>query len=133
MRERLISRWGRWRRLSDVEAHQAAEQWRAALGVRQPVTLSRIARHQVMDASSGQRGCSLVGVVFDESTACIYHTRALMAEDIVHELLHVAYPAWPEHDVVRRTAEVLQSDGADRDRGVSAPAVELPAVPPAQA
>jgi hypothetical protein len=98
----LCRRWGRWRRLSDIEAHTAAEQWRGALRVRQTVKLDRINRHQVMD-ERGRRGCGLVGVVYNEETARICHTRALVAEDLVHELLHVANPSWSEEQVVSET------------------------------
>jgi hypothetical protein len=47
-------------------------------------------------------------VVWDDETARIYHTRALTGEDLVHELLHVAQPAWSEEEVVRATARVLE-------------------------
>jgi hypothetical protein len=109
--EHLVARWGRWRRLSDAEARQATEEWRHALKVRQSVHLVRISRHQVTN-ERGQRGCSLVGVVFDEDAARIYHTRALMAEDIVHELLHVAQPSWPEEAVVGETNRLLWRDSS---------------------
>ena len=102
----LIARWGKWRRLSDREALQAAEEWRRALAVRQSVSLVRIARHQVMN-ERGRRGCSLVGVVYDDEAARIYHTRSLMTEDLVHELLHVANPSWPEEIVVQQTGALL--------------------------
>ena len=102
----LLARWGRWRRLSDAEAQQAAVDWRVALGVRQSVRLERISRHQVVN-ERGRRGCSLVGVVYDEHTARIYHTRALTAEDLIHELLHVAYPSWGEEAVVLATTQLL--------------------------
>jgi hypothetical protein len=95
-----------WRRLRESEAQREVEHWRAALGVRQPVRLERIRRHQVTD-EHGSPGCSLVGVVHDAESACIYHTRALTPEDIVHELLHVANPAWTEAQVVAETDRLL--------------------------
>ena len=121
---RLIARWGRWRRLGDEEARQAAEGWRQALKVPQSVHLVRISRHQVTN-ERGQRGCSLVGVVYDEHAARIYHTRALMGEDIIHELLHVAHPSWPEEAVVAETDRLLRQEGGLRlgrryGRGASA-------------
>ena len=126
----LRRRWGRWRRLSDAEAHTAAEQWRAALRVRQTVKLDRINRHQVMD-ERGRRGCGLVGVVYNEETARICHTRALIAEDLVHELLHVAHPSWTEDQVVSETNRLLASA---RGSGASnRPARRDRAAPPAQA
>lgn len=98
--------WSRWERLSDVEARDAVECWCEVLGVRHDVRLERVDRYQVMD-HHGRRGCSLVGVVYDQDRACIYHTRALTVEDIVHELLHVAYPGWSEAAVVARTEELM--------------------------
>lgn len=51
----------------------------------------------------GRPGAGLIGVVVDERTATIYHTRVLTAEGIVHELLHVAFPDWSEARVVLET------------------------------
>jgi hypothetical protein len=113
----LCRRWGRWRRLSDAEAHAAAEQWRGARRVRQTVKLDRINRHQVMD-ERGRRGCGLVGVVYNEETARICHTRALVAEDLVHELLHVAHPSWTEGQVVNETDRLLADARPARRRTV---------------
>jgi hypothetical protein len=100
-----------WRRLTDREARRVVEQWRAALGVIAAVRLERIRCSQVTD-EHGQPGCSLVGVVYEGQTACIYHTRALTPEDIVHELLHVAHPAWPEERVVAETDRILAATPA---------------------
>jgi hypothetical protein len=113
----LIGRWGCWRRLTDRHASAAADEWRRALGVRQAVRLERVSRSQVTGAC-GRRGCSLVGVVYDEDSACIYHTRALTGEDLIHELLHVAHPEWPETRVVEETDRMTrlypQREGNDR-------------------
>src|SRR5690242_18792492 len=70
-RHELIACWGRKRRLRDGEARPAAEEWRRALGVGQPVRLERIPCRQVTN-ERGARGCSLVGVVHDAETARIY-------------------------------------------------------------
>jgi hypothetical protein len=51
----------------------------------------------------GRPGAALIGVVFDAHAATIYHTRLLTAEDVLHELLHVAHPNWSEAVVVRAT------------------------------
>lgn len=102
----LIGRWGRWRPLSDQEAAAAVEAWRKVLGVRQAVRVERISPYQVTD-EVGRPGCSLVGVVYDALSACVYHTRALTAEDIVHELLHVARPTWGEAEVIQATNRLL--------------------------
>ncbi len=111
----LFARWGRWRRLSDGEAREAAEAWRRALGVRQRVTLERLSRYQVT-GEDGRHGCSLVGVTWDPDQATIYHTRALTGEDLVHELLHVRHPHWSEDAVVSETARLLGPRPAPRRR-----------------
>jgi hypothetical protein len=98
--------WRRWRRLPDLEAGAALATWREMLGVRQSVRLERVTPWQVTD-SRGRRGCSLVGVVYDERAACIYHTRALTVDDLVHELLHVAHPGWSEAQVLSETEGLL--------------------------
>ncbi len=51
----------------------------------------------------GKIGCTLVGVVYDSTSATIYTTRDLTEDDIIHELLHVAHPEWPEEQVVKET------------------------------
>lgn len=108
MYQDLIERWGRFRRLNDEDTPLAVEDWRRALDVRQSVRLQRISPYQVTDTARGRRGCSLVGVVYDTEQACIYHTRTLVVEDILHELLHVAHPTWPEHAVAAETERVLR-------------------------
>jgi hypothetical protein len=70
------------------------------------VSLEGVDWRQVTD-ESGRRGCSLVGVVYDRETACIKHTRALTADDVVHELLHVAHPDWSEAAVVAETERLF--------------------------
>lgn len=102
----LFQRWGRWRRLSDDDAALAAVEWARVLGVGQEVRLERVHRAQVTD-QCGRRGCSLVGVTWDAEQACVYHTRALMGEDLVHEMLHVAHPDWSESEVVRETERLV--------------------------
>ena len=120
-RSGLIARWGRWRPLRDAEAREAAAAWGAVLGVAQQVRLERISRFQVTD-HHGRRGCSLVGVVHDAHAACIYHSRALTAEDLVHELLHVAHPEWSEEAVVLETRRLLAGDGRSEAEAISASA-----------
>jgi hypothetical protein len=108
--ERTHRTGARYRRLTEAAALQAVEAWRQALGVCQSVRLERISRRQVTD-HTGRNGCGLVGVSCDEQTACIYHTRTLTVEDIVHELLHVAHPGWSEAEVVAETARLLRWEG----------------------
>lgn len=102
----LIKKWGRLRPLPDTAAREAAAEWQAHLGIRQEVRLERVTPAQVSDRT-GRRGCSLVGVVYDVESARIFHTRLLTSEDIVHELLHVAHPDWPESQVCFETGRLL--------------------------
>lgn len=111
----LLTRWGRWRPLPDADARGATREWAAALGVRQDVRLERVHHSQVTD-HTGRRGCSLVGVVWNEARACIYHTRRLMGEDIIHEMLHVAHPEWSEPQVVAETERMVRASARRRRR-----------------
>jgi hypothetical protein len=80
------------------------------------VRLERISRWQVTD-EHGKPGSSLVGVVKNSDEACIFHTRRLTVEDLVHELLHVRHPDWSEQEVVNRTAEIM-ADLVGSDEGL---------------
>jgi hypothetical protein len=93
--------------LRDEEAGEALQGWGRVLGVQKPVRLDRILHTQVTN-ERGRLGCSLVGVVCDADAARIYHTRSLTAEDIVHELLHVAWPTWDEDQVTQETERLLR-------------------------
>jgi hypothetical protein len=107
--------WSRTRRLDGAEVAGTIAFWRGRLGIGQRVGCERISPFQVTSAS-GRPGCGLVGVVYDAGAATIYHTRALTAEDIVHELLHVAHPPWTEAMVVAETERLLRG-GSRRGGG----------------
>jgi hypothetical protein len=109
--------WSRHRRLTAHEVRSAIVFWAALLGVRQSIATERISRFQVTN-EFGQPGTGLVGVVHNESNATIYHTRALVGEDLIHELLHVARPDWTEQQVVGETARLV-SLLAQRNRQAS--------------
>jgi len=94
--------WGWSSPLTGSGAQDCLEHWRGRLGLQVAVRLERVSPFQVT-GENGRPGCSLVGVVLAESPPVIYHTRRLTAEDIVHELLHVAHPDWDEDEVVRQT------------------------------
>lgn len=79
--------------------------WRDFLSIAQVVETERISPFQVT-GEDGQPGAALIGVTYDAWRATIYHTRALTAEDIIHELLHVARPQWSEAMVVHDTARL---------------------------
>jgi len=57
-----------------------------------------------------------VGVEIDREkmTACIYHDRLLNKEYIVHELLHVKYPAWSEDQVNAETDRLINQNKDDQ-------------------
>lgn len=89
-------------RLTPIRLRGVIAHCRVLLGITQPVDTVRISRFQVTD-ECGRPGCGLIGVVFDARHATIYHTRVLTAEDVFHELLHVAHPDWSEAAVVQAT------------------------------
>lgn len=101
------------RPLPDPVAPGVVNFWRQFLGVRQMVYIERISPFQVT-GPNGRPGCSLVGVVYDEARATIYHTRALTPEDIVHELLHVRFPHYSEERVVAETHALVNTCGPHR-------------------
>lgn len=76
------------------------ERWKERLGIDYFVSTERILLFQVSDNYCCV-GNSFVGVCTDhgEKVACIYHTRQLEEDDIVHELLHVRHPSWTEDEV----------------------------------
>ena len=70
------------------------EKWQDRLGLGLwDITSEPISDDQVVypdDISEEER--FFVGVEYGEMTAVIYHSRPLMEDDIVHELLHIVYP-----------------------------------------
>ncbi len=113
--------------MTDAEADDCIAKWVAILALAVPIRHERISIWQVT-GESGRPGCGLVGVYCDdaagdaekESVACILHTRRLTEEDIVHELLHVAHPAWSEGQVVGETAHLAAVGSPDRSRRTAA-------------
>ena len=99
--------WSRRRRLRPAEHDAVIAFWRSYLEIPQEVRAERISPYQVTN-ERGRSGSSLVGVSHDETLAIIYHTHALTGEDIIHELLHVAHPDWPEETVVRETGRMVE-------------------------
>lgn len=90
----------------DARARRWISHWSHALSIATTIQLERTSIWHVTD-DRGRAGCSLVGVVLDAEGACIYHTRRLTQEDVVHELLHVAHPAWTEAQVIAETTRLL--------------------------
>jgi hypothetical protein len=102
------------RRMGPRRTRMVMEYLRREMRLAAKVRLERISRWQVTD-ERGKPGSSLVGVVNNRNEACIFHTRRLTVDDLVHELLHVRHPEWDETRVVERTnavmAELVSSEG----------------------
>jgi hypothetical protein len=74
-------------------------------------TLQQIAREQVT-GEDGKPGAELVGVIIEDSGRfTIVHTRELGEDDLIHELLHVAFPRW-RHEQVELWTDILAGDPA---------------------
>ena len=73
------------------------------------IVCERISIHQVCD-NNHKRGHEFVGICTDHAncSACLYHTRKLRLDDIVHELLHVKYPSWTEEQINNETERILK-------------------------
>lgn len=90
------------------------EYWQSVLGLwAWKIRCTSISEMQVIDDLYGDRpGHEFVGVVIDEQLkiANIYHTRHLMKDDIIHELLHVRFQCWTEEEVVVWTNKLYDSE-----------------------
>ncbi len=84
----MLERWQNLLRLDDFEG-----------------ACRRISQWQVTD-EDGTIGAQLVGVVVEGLRFTIVHTRDLTEHDVIHELLHVAFPRW-EHALVEHWTDVL--------------------------
>lgn len=98
--------------MAKVERQQSQlQKWQEALGISTwRITVEKISPWQVTNKDGRPNG-SLVGIRVDDVTArcaTLIHTRGLNPEDIVHELLHLAYPDWP-HEQVEAEAQRLTS------------------------
>jgi hypothetical protein len=82
-------------------------QWRLGL-VEWTARRERISPLQVVD-ETGMPGNELIGVVLEALAFTIVHTRDLTEHDVIHELLHVAFPEW-EHDQIELWTDLLASD-----------------------
>lgn len=76
--------------------------WKKKLKIKISIETCKISRWEVTGENSA-RGESLVGVIIKPNKAIIVHTRKLLEEDIIHELLHVANPSWSEEEVKKET------------------------------
>lgn len=86
--------------------------WQNKLGLNDyEIFTESIPREQVTfpdDISEEDR--YFVGIHSDKELAVIYHDRDLTEEDIVHELLHLAYPDKSEEWVVNETKNKLKNE-----------------------
>lgn len=105
--------WKKRRRTTVVEEKGSGgalvQRWKMALGLDgYEIVVERISLFQVSDGYC-RVGNSLVGVCahHDRKSACIYHTRRLTEDDVVHELLHVRHPGWSEEEVNREARRLL--------------------------
>jgi len=77
--------------------------WKSQLKITEWVILCEsISEDQVVDMlENDTNGHEFVGIAinFTEKKGVIYHTRPLYEDDIIHELLHVRFPAWSEDEV----------------------------------
>ncbi len=94
-------------RLTPRRARMVTEYLRRQLRLSHQVRLERISRWQVT-GEHGRPGEPLIGVAHEEDGPCIFHTRALTVEDLVHEMLHVRHPELSEDEVNARTAAMLE-------------------------
>jgi len=87
------------------------EFWRKELSLKDIEVLTQeISREQVdFPIDIDEKDMYFVGVNREGNTATIYHDRPLTEEDIVHELLHVAFPEKSEEWVVEQTDKKLKA------------------------
>ena len=94
------------------------EYWQSMLDITDwEISCEMISELQVVDALDGNSpGHEFVGIAI-QSTAkkgTIFHTRALLEDDIIHELLHVRFPDWSEQDVNFWTNLLMKKIGTSR-------------------
>ena len=91
----------------------AIQYWQSLLGLDLwQIKTVRISEMQVLDDYfDALPGHEFVGVCIDNESLCatIYHTRKLLDDDILHELLHVRFQDWTEDEVVHCTAKLQAS------------------------
>jgi hypothetical protein len=96
--------------MSDARLLIELSNWQEKLQLQHyQIVCQRIRTHQVCD-NSDKRGHEFVGICTDHNSfsACLYHTRKLHIDDLVHELLHVKYPLWSEKQVNDETERILK-------------------------
>lgn len=79
------------------------ETWKHRLGISHwNIVCQEIDEMQVTDIwFDNSPGHEFVGIEIhaENNSAILYHTRPILEDDIIHELLHVRYPTWSEQKV----------------------------------
>ena len=87
----------------NIEPLKLLEAWQVLLDISHwSISLNPIDEMQVVDdLNDGNPGNEFVGIAIDfkNRKGIIYHTRPLLEDDIIHELLHVRFPDWSEQKV----------------------------------
>lgn len=87
----------------NMYVYERMEHWKTVLGITDwNIVCQVISETQVTDSLLDDTfGHEFVGIErdFSSKTGILYHTRALLEDDIIHELLHVRYPNWSEQKV----------------------------------
>jgi hypothetical protein len=70
----------------------------------------KVSKDQV-SAEDGNKEFVGICVNWEKRIGFLYHTRELTDEDVVHELIHLAYPTFTEEEVNVATARLLKAIG----------------------
>ncbi len=103
------------------------EQWKSLLEISDwTIECEPISEMQVVDALKGNTpGHEFVGIAIDfkRRKGTIFHTRLLLEDDIIHELLHVRFPKWSEEEVDFWTNLLMKRAGVEMTPNSTAIAV----------
>ncbi len=93
------------------------EQWKSLLQISEwKISCQSISEMQVVDGLHGDTpGHEFVGICINslERSGIIYHTRPLLEDDIIHELLHVRFPDFSEEEVNFWTNLLMKRVGSE--------------------
>ena len=93
------------------------EQWKSLLQISDwNITCQSISEMQVVDSlHDNTPGHEFVGIaiILKRKSGIIYHTRPLLEDDIIHELLHVRFPDFAENEVNFWTNLLMKKTGSD--------------------
>jgi len=93
---------------------EVIEKWKINLGLTNwTIATERIEKAQVTyDVTVPIEEKYFVGISANKNdgTAIIFHDRDLLEIDIVHELLHLAYPSKEEEEIIELTDKIMSND-----------------------